>query len=111
MLPQDNGNEEKESKQDEESEAEKDNKVGHASIGDTQKGVVLCIFALFCRSFWQEKTHRNAQKKRKNAPFCTYARNTSVYYTPMTCIQQQHFHTCNFWRAGTTPILEKKRSE
>ena len=44
-------------------------------------------FALFCRPFWHEKTHKNAQKRaklRKNAPFCTDACNIPVYYTPIS---------------------------
>ena len=47
-------------------------------------------FALFCRPFWQEKTHRNGQKNaktrkmHKNAPFSTDACNTPVYYTPVS---------------------------
>ena len=77
--------------------------VWHAKGGVTIRGCCIkTVFAhfctimqrnltLFCRPFWEEKKHRNAQKgaqKRtkmhKNAPFCTDACNTPVYKTPVS---------------------------
>ena len=60
---------------------------------------IMRKFVLFCRPFWHEKTHRNAQKAQKhaemckNAPFCTDACNTPVYYTPVSV----HLKKCPVW--------------
>ena len=45
-------------------------------------------FALFCRPFWEEKTHKNTQKCTNTRHFAQTHATTPVYYTPVSVHQK-----------------------
>ena len=71
---------------------------------------VLRKFALFCRSFWQEQTHRNAQKKAQQRTNCTETRHFAQTHPtppfvipPSACIQIYFCMSYIFLGGGEIP--------